>query len=50
LAGDMRLISTQNMPAHMVFVTTERCARSMGFLEELAAMMNGEHYYLEDLL
>jgi Mg-chelatase subunit ChlD len=34
----------------MVFITTETYSRSMGFLEDMAAMLNGEHYYLEDLL
>jgi magnesium chelatase subunit D len=50
LAGDMRLISDLHIPAHMVFITTETYSRSMGFLEDMAAMLNGEHYYLEDLL
>jgi len=50
LAGDMRLLAAHAMSAHLVCVTTELRARSLGFLEELAATMGGEHYYLEDLL
>jgi Mg-chelatase subunit ChlD len=50
LAGDMRLLAAQHIHAQTVFVTTETSARSLGFLEELSAAMNCEHYYLEDLL
>jgi len=50
LAGDMRLLAAQQLHAQLIFVTTEHCARSLGFLEELAAMMSADHYYLEDLL
>lgn len=50
LAGDMRLLAAQQLHAQLVFVTTETCARSLGFMEELAAAVNAEHYYLEDLL
>jgi magnesium chelatase subunit D len=50
LAGDMRLLTCCVGNAHPVFVTAEQRCRSLGFLEELATAMNGEHYYLEDLL
>ena len=50
LAGDMRLLAAQQTSAHLVCVNTERRNRSVGFLEELAAGLNAEHYYLEDLL
>jgi magnesium chelatase subunit D len=50
LSGDMRLLAAHTGGAYLVCVTTELRARSLGFLEELAATMGGEHYFLEDLL
>lgn len=49
-AGDRRLLAEHTGSAHMVCVTAGQRSRSLGFLEDLAADMNGEHYYLEDLL
>jgi len=48
-AGDLNLLAVQKTNAHLIFVNTERRARSMGFLEELAVGLKAEHCYLEDL-
>ncbi len=50
LAGDARLLAGHAGSTHLVCVTAGQRSRSMGFLEELAAAVAGEHYYLEDLL
>jgi len=49
-AGDVNLLAAQQTGAHLVCVNTERRNRSLGFLEDLAASLHAEHYYLEDLL
>jgi magnesium chelatase subunit D len=48
-AGDLNLLAVQRTDAQLVCVNTERRSRSMGFLEELSAGLNGEHCFLEDL-
>ena len=48
-AGDLNLLAAQRTDVHLIFVNTERRVRSMGFLEELAAGLNAEHCFLEDL-
>ena len=49
LAGDINLLSARQKDAQLICVNTERRVRSMGFLEKLAGILNGEHWYLEDL-
>lgn len=49
-AGDLNLLAAQQTNAHLICVNTEQRNRSMGLLEELAAGLNAEHCFLEDLL
>lgn len=49
-AGDVNLLTAQQTSAHLICVNTERRNRSMGFLEELAAGLNAQHCFLEELL